>query len=187
MNIYLIRHTTPDIELVYCYGQTDLDVAHTFTEEAGRAKALLPAFKKVKIYASPLLRCKKLAEFLDLGDITYDDRLKEINFGDWEMKPWKDFDKKVFDSWVNDFVTQFPPDGESFQQMHDRVMSFFNTLHDREDKDVILVCHGGVIRAILANILHMPLKFMFRMNIDFGAVSKVIADNGELKVDFINR
>jgi alpha-ribazole phosphatase len=57
----------------------------------------------------------------------------------------------------------------------------------RDKNDVILVCHGGVIRAVLADILHMPMKYMFRMNIDFGSVSKVIAADGELKVDYINR
>lgn len=34
MKIYLIRHTTPHIEKGICYGQTDLDVAETFNNEA---------------------------------------------------------------------------------------------------------------------------------------------------------
>jgi len=33
MEIYLIRHTTPDVAKGICYGQTDLDVANTFEEE----------------------------------------------------------------------------------------------------------------------------------------------------------
>jgi alpha-ribazole phosphatase len=185
MNIYLIRHTTPDINLNYCYGQSDLDVANTFVDEAGRIKSLLPEFKKVTIYSSPLIRCKKLAEFLNLADIIFEDRLKEFDFGAWEMKPWNEI--KGFKAWIKDFVDQKVPAGESYREMHDRVMEFFNEMLTREKKDVIIVCHGGVIRAILANILQMPLKYMFRMNIDFGAVSKIVADNGELKVDFINK
>jgi len=187
MNIYLIRHTTPDIELVNCYGQSDLDVADTFTEEAKRTRLQLPGFDKVKVYSSPLIRCRKLAEFLDLGDITFDERLKEIYFGQWEMMPWKKIDKKALDSWMKDFVNLKTPGGESFRDMHDRVMDFFNEMLSKETDDVVLVCHGGVIRAILANILQMPLKNLFRMNVDFGAVSKVIVNADDLKVDFINR
>jgi len=187
MNIYLLRHTTPDIELIYCYGQTDLDVAKTFEDEATRTKSLLPDFKKVKIFSSPLIRCKKLAEFLELGDINYEERLKELHFGDWEMVPWKDLDGQKYKAWVKDFGNLKAPGGESFQQMHDRVMEFFNEMLLEENGDVIIVCHGGVIRAILANILHMPLNYMFRMNIDFGAISKLVLDNGLLKVDYVNR
>jgi len=187
MNIYLIRHTTPDIELIYCYGQTDLDVAETFVDEASRAKSLLPDFKDVKVYSSPLIRCKKLAEFLKLADIVYEDRIKEFHFGDWEMVPWKDLKSLEFEEWVKDFVNIKAPAGESFLEMHDRVMEFFNEMLLQDNSDVVIVCHGGVIRAVLANILHMPLKYMFHMNIDYGAVSKIVLDKKELKVDYINR
>ena len=188
MNIFLIRHTTPDIELVYCYGQTDLDVAATFTGEAQRVKSLLPDFNNVKMYCSPLKRCKKLAEFLDIADISFDDRLKEFHFGEWEMMPWKRLDNNSqFQAWKKDFVNIETPGGESFQQMHNRVMAFFKEMLKKEKTDVVLVCHGGVIRAILANILGMPLKYMFRMNIDYGSVSKVTLDNDELEVDYTNR
>jgi alpha-ribazole phosphatase len=187
MNIYLIRHTTPAIELIYCYGQSDLDVAETFEQEAQRTKSLLPDFNNVKIYASPLIRCKKLAEFLDIGNIIFDERLKEFHFGEWEMVPWKELNINAFDEWKKDFVNRETPGGESFQQMHDRVMEFFDNTLQKEIMDVVLVCHGGVIRAILANILRMPLKYMFRMNIDFGSVSRIVSNNGEVKVDYINR
>ena len=187
MDIYLIRHTTPAIELVYCYGQSDLDVAKTFPVEAKRVKAQLPDFKKVKVYSSPLIRCKKLAGYLDLGEITFDDRLKEIHFGHWEMMPWKKIDKDSLDTWKKDFVNLKAPGGESFQDMHDRVMDFFNEMLLKEKNDLLVVCHGGVIRAILSNILQIPLMNMFRLNIDFGAVSKVIVNNDEIKVDFVNR
>lgn len=187
MEIYLLRHTTPDIELVHCYGQTDLDVAKTFADEAKRTKSILPDFEDVKIYCSPLIRCKKLAEYLQLGEIQFEERLKEFHFGDWELKRWKQINKRKYEFWVNDFVNRKTPNGESFKEMHDRVMEFFNEVLLKKDQNIIMVCHGGVIRAILANILHMPLKYMFRMNVDFGSVSKVTFNDDILKADFINR
>lgn len=187
MNIYLIRHTTPDIELVHCYGQTDLDVAETFPQELKRLQSVLPDLNNVKVYSSPLVRCKKLAEALDLGKVHLEDRLMEFNFGDWEMMRWDQLKSKEFKFWQEDFVSRRAPGGESFQQMHDRVMEFFDQAIIENSKDLVVVCHGGVIRAIVANILHMPLIHMFKLNIDFGSVSKVIINESKLKVDYINR
>ena len=41
--------------------------------------------KRVLIFSSSLKRCKKLASQLS-KDFIIDSRLKELNFGDWEMK-----------------------------------------------------------------------------------------------------
>jgi alpha-ribazole phosphatase len=188
MNIYFIRHTTPDIDLVYCYGQSDLDIKDTFNHEVDRVKSVLPKFDDVKIFSSPLKRCAKLAHALNLGEVNLDDRLKEFNFGEWEMKRWEDIDKEALDYWVEDFVSRQVPGGESYQQMCDRVMGFFNELVKKgETEDVILVSHGGTIRAILANILEMPLMNLFRINIDFGGVVKLSEKEGKIKIDYINR
>ena len=42
MEIYLIRHTTPNIEKGICYGQADLDITETFLEEVEAIKPHLP-------------------------------------------------------------------------------------------------------------------------------------------------
>lgn len=188
MNIYLIRHTTPDIELVYCYGQSDLDIKDTFESEVDRIKSILPKFDNLKIFSSPLKRCVKLAKALGLGDVHFDDRLKELDYGDWEMKRWEDIDKEALDYFVEDFVSRQVPGGESYQQMCDRVMVFLNRLIKKnESENIILVSHGGTIRAILAYILEMPLINLFRMNIDFGGVVKLSEKDGKIKIVYINR
>jgi len=89
MEIYLIRHTTPAVERGICYGFADIDVAPTFETEAARVKGLLPD-KPMDVYASPLQRCSKLATYLFGHTFTTDERLKELNFGDWEMQRWDD-------------------------------------------------------------------------------------------------
>ena len=40
--IYLIRHTTPEVEKGVCYGQTDLNLKNTFPQEAKRIKEITP-------------------------------------------------------------------------------------------------------------------------------------------------
>ena len=41
MEIYLVRHTTPDVAKGICYGQADIDVTATFLAEAAGHNDLL--------------------------------------------------------------------------------------------------------------------------------------------------
>jgi alpha-ribazole phosphatase len=61
--IYLIRHTTPAVARGICYGQTDLDVTETFSEEAAVIRQCLPGTIGL-VYSSPLKRCTLLAKEL---------------------------------------------------------------------------------------------------------------------------
>ena len=88
--IYLIRHTKPAVDKGVCYGWTDLDVDTSFEKELAVIKEKTGDLSSFQFFASPLLRCKRLANAL-VGDtdITFDDRLKELSFGDWEGITWE--------------------------------------------------------------------------------------------------
>ena len=187
MNIYLIRHTTPDIELIYCYGQSDLDVKDTFPDELKKVREALPEMDSVKVYSSPLKRCSKLAEALQAGKVTYDERLKELNFGDWEMKPWKEIDQESLDYWVENFVERSAPNGESFRDLYNRQLSFLDEIKETKDENIIIVGHGGSLRAMIAHVIDMPLANLFSLNIDFGGVSALTLNDSKMKVAFVNR
>lgn len=60
--LYLIRHTRPDIPPGVCYGQLDIGLADSFDEEAANILNWLPPLDI--IITSPLLRTRKLAEYL---------------------------------------------------------------------------------------------------------------------------
>ena len=85
MVVYLIRHTSVDGPQGVCYGQTDVPLNPTFEEEAALTSARLKGLQFDKVYMSPLTRCVRLATFCGYTDGERDDRIKEINFGAWEM------------------------------------------------------------------------------------------------------
>ena len=85
MVIYLMRHTAVDVPQGVCYGQTDVPLKPTFETEATQTAANLQGLSFDKVYTSPLTRCVRLATFCGYPDAERDDRLKELNFGDWEM------------------------------------------------------------------------------------------------------
>ena len=64
MEIYLIRHTTPKIDKGVCYGQSDIELADSFSMEFKEISKSIPkTFEKV--YSSPLKRCTRLASLID--------------------------------------------------------------------------------------------------------------------------
>lgn len=171
MGIYLVRHTTPKIEKGICYGQTDLNITATFEEELDKIKQHIPLQKELKLYSSPLLRCKVLAESFG-KEVIYDDRLKELDFGDWEMKAWDDIPKNELDPWMQDFVNVAVPNGESYVQLWHRVKAFFSAIQDT-NQEIIIVTHAGPMRAILSHYRNILLEDSFSIKIKYGEVFKI--------------
>ncbi|PKO45232.1 MAG: alpha-ribazole phosphatase [Betaproteobacteria bacterium HGW-Betaproteobacteria-22] len=188
MNLHLIRHTSLDIAAGICYGQSDVDVSSNFELERATLAAKLSDIRFDAVYASPLQRCIKLAQALNLAEIHIDERLKELHFGDWEMQAWNSIPRDVFDTWANDYANLTPPNGESFSQLHARAKSFTEevSIHSR-GKSIAVVTHGGVIRAILAEVLNMPLKGLFRIVIDHASVTQISFNEAMPRIHFVNR
>ena len=183
MLIHLIRHTTPDIETGICYGQTDLDVASSFEQEKNIILSkTLPEYDAV--FTSPLQRCAKLAEYINGQHRFTEPRIMEYNFGDWELLPWSEFKSEGAKSWMNNFVDQPAPNGDSMISMQQRVMEFFDALLQKNYSSVALVTHSGVQRLIHGYILETSLKHLFRLQLEFGAVLEVNSDlsNGLLTI-----
>jgi len=172
MLIHLIRHTTPDIEPGICYGQTDLDVIESFESEKDRVVSKLKEQYDV-VYTSPLQRCAKLAEFVNTTNRVTDKRIMEYDFGDWERLPWSDLTSEKARQWMDNFVDQPAPNGESILSMQKRVMPFFDELFKKEYERVAVVTHSGVQRLMHAHILETPLTHLFRLELDFGAVLEI--------------
>ncbi|MCW3805407.1 alpha-ribazole phosphatase [Plebeiibacterium marinum] len=174
--LYIIRHTTPDVTPGICYGISDLDVNGSFDEEAAVINKLLKEVNPSSIYSSPLIRCDKLAQKLFPDSvINYDVRLKELDFGDWEMQPWASIDKNTMDKWANNFMNQSPPNGETFHQLYNRCLQSFNDIEKQTTKGetVAIVSHSGVIRSLLMRYLEIPADKIFSLQLNYGCVIKI--------------
>ncbi|MHA7059753.1 alpha-ribazole phosphatase [Aquimarina sp. M1] len=172
MEIYLVRHTTPNIEKGICYGQSDLGVTDTFESEVIEIHNQIPVKEISKICCSPLQRCKILAETFDIPT-TFDDRLKELNFGDWELKAWNDIDPSALDLWMKDFVNVQVPNGESYVMLQERIVAFYNSLNHSSSESIVIVSHAGPMRALLSYIRQIALKDSFSIKIHYGDIIKI--------------
>lgn len=170
MEIYVIRHTTPKIEKGICYGQSDLDLVDDYKTEFKTIAAQIPNTSDFRVISSPLKRCALLAKHFN-NTPEFDDRLKELNFGSWELKPWNAIPEEEINPWMVDFVNVAVPKGESYTALALRVKSCFNDILNSEtNQNIIIVSHAGPIRAFLASVLKVDLKDSFNIKINYGDV-----------------
>lgn len=178
MEIYLVRHTEPDVPRGVCYGQADIGVTASFLDEAAIIRQHLPQDIKV-VYSSPLQRCKMLAAHLfPENDISYHDHLMEINCGHWELKKWDDIKKDQLDIWMGDFINVRIPGGESYTDLYNRCAAVFDQCA-ASDLPAAIVAHGGVIRSILAHVNKINLETSFKtFSLHYGCVIKLLPVDG---------
>ena len=149
MRLYVARHgqTLWNVQNKVC-GRTDIPL----TEEGHRQAELLAerisGLEIDMILASPMLRARQTAEptaRLKHLTILTDDRLIEQDYGIYEGVDRRD---PGFLSNKRQFAFRYPG-GESMMDVAHRVYDLIEELRTSySDKNVLLVCHGGVCRLI---------------------------------------
>ena len=146
--IYFIRHGETNYNKEHRYqGQLDIPLNEVGIKQAENARDELAGFVFDEIYSSPLSRARKTAEIINENqgaEIIYDDRLKEIYGGTSQGQRLSD--------WTEDEIKDLHENpknygAESAEEMSQRVESFFKEIEDSE-KNILIVSHGGVYRAI---------------------------------------
>ena len=146
MTIYLIRHgkTEANEKRLYC-GRTDLPLSEKGREELFRIHYEI---KNVRFLTSGRSRTNETLKIL-FGDVAYeeDSRFREVDFGDFEMHSYEELkDNPAYQIWcTGDNEANVPPNGESGQQMKQRVLEAFSEINE----DTVVICQGGVIAAIM--------------------------------------
>lgn len=147
--IYLARHCITDYnEKGIVLGHTDMSL-----NENGliQSVSLITAFSDIKldkIYCSDLRRTKQTAYLINLNhsiEIIPDKRLRGYNYGTFENHKWTALTSsywELFDKSPNLF------NAESSKDVYLRIKDFFESI-DFDDKDILIVTHGGALRVII--------------------------------------
>ncbi|HCN91377.1 MAG TPA: phosphoglycerate mutase [Oxalobacteraceae bacterium] len=149
MRLLLVRHPQPLVAPGVCYGSTDLTIA---PDELARVVSALSATlpKNVPLFSSPLRRCAQLATRLKCTSLTFDARLVEMDFGQWEMRRWDDIPRAEIDAWAEDVAAYRPGGGESVIQMTGRIAAFYDELICLQQECAAIICHAGTMRVLAA-------------------------------------
>jgi broad specificity phosphatase PhoE len=133
------------------------------------------------VYASPLERARRTAEIAVAGlglPLTVVDDLRELSLGEWEGCTVEEIRTQPGDpyaQWVRDPVLCLPPGGEPLAQVQARVLRAVTEIagaHPNGD-EVLIVSHGGVISALLAHWLGLPLSSIWRLAVANCSLSEV--------------
>lgn len=171
MRLYLVRHGETDWNLENkIQGQTD-----TVLNENGKQQAHELADRVArelgeirKIYSSKQKRALETAQIigsrLSIVPSVYQG-LEEICFGNWEGYTWKQV-KEVFSEeyllWYQNRRFQVPPNGESYQQLLDRLLPAIDEIIGKGNRDILIVTHSAVIMTLMSYIYNTPFEDMAR-------------------------
>lgn len=158
--LYLIRHGETDWNARrLLQGRRDIPL-----NARGRSQAiasgvclnwLVPAAAELDFIASPLGRTRETMQIVrqQLGlpaeAFQTDDRLMEIDFGEWEGLGWEDIaqrDPQRYQARQADPLNYTAPGGENYPMVFERVGALLAALK----RDTLLVAHAGVLRSCLA-------------------------------------
>ncbi|MBN3728627.1 alpha-ribazole phosphatase [Burkholderia sp. Ac-20379] len=175
MDVVLIRHPAPAVEAGVCYGASDVPLAGDAAREARAIVARVDALGLARpsaIDSSPLVRCASVAR--DIGaamrcDVRVDARLREIDFGAWEMRSWDEIGRDALDRWQADLMGAREHGGESAAQLMARVAPLGAAWRESAAQgSVVCVTHAGVMRALAAQWLGVPLERLLARRIAYG-------------------
>lgn len=167
MRLILFRHglTLANERRLYC-GSTDLPLSDRGREELRRLRAsgVLPPLEGVEIITSPARRCEEtLRELYGLRLRRTDPDLREMDFGDFEMKSYGELrTDPAYIAWISgDNESNVCPRGESGAQMCARVLrALHRTLQN--NRPAAFFTHGGPVAAIMADLFPAPFKTRYQ-------------------------
>ncbi|MCI8618100.1 MAG: histidine phosphatase family protein [Clostridia bacterium] len=149
MKIYVIRHGETDVNVenkINALNDDDLN-----ENGANQAKALRKIVEKIDydfIISSPLRRTKHTAELLNAKElpIYFNERLLERDAGKYTKALISSINR---DDWWRINPKEDYEDAETVKNLILRIEEFLNEIKIKyQDKNIILVTHGGVSKAI---------------------------------------
>lgn len=176
-----VRHApVPEAAGGRIHGQRDVacDVSDKATFQA--LARVLPG--AAAVVTSPLRRARDtLDALLAAGFVAAGTRVEpdfvEQSFGDWEGLSWpamQALDPGIYARFWDDPVRNAPPGGESFVRQIRRTAAAIDRLGpELAGRDVVVVAHGGSIRAAVAHALALPPETAMALVVDTLSVTRL--------------
>ncbi len=185
--IILIRHGSIDDKYRGRYiGSTDVPLSEKGVKEAEAIGQYIADIDCDHIFASPMLRVRQTFEAAlspeKINKIEHKENLREINFGAWEGKTFEEINEEYpgeAEDWTKPVDNFAFPNGSNLKDFHDDIGLFKQTLVDSAGSTIMVFAHGGVILALLCNILGIDKDKMLAFKADRGSISTFdLFDNG---------
>lgn len=192
--ILIVRHAESEANLQgVLAGRIDPTPLTRKGKSAARAlRPTLEAFDAQAVFASPMLRCRQTAQWAGYEDFILDDRLLEMDYGDWSGRKLKTLSRRK--EWKS--IQQSPetfefPGGESFKCASERIKNFIDSMRETSFERVALFTHGDIARIMINQMMGRDLNEFQRIMIEPGSHSLLIADRknplASMTISYVNR
>lgn len=164
--LLLARHceTGPDYYGRFV-GSSDIGLGPAAPEQAVRLAGVIETYRPDITFCSPLQRARLTAEMVaadtSLGEIITETDLREVDFGRWEGLTFAEIARgdselvKRWSAWSPDFAF---PDGELTADFLARIQQVGERLAACEEETVLVIAHGGVVRALICHLLGLAVS-----------------------------
>ena len=185
----MLRHGKTVASGTYC-GSGDVPL-----DDEGRLQVLriAPFLKTIDVshcYSSPMVRCLDTFRLLDIQTgCSIEKDLREIDFGSWEGLSFDEIsgkDPEKLSEWMKKKEHFTFPQGENILDFSVRIGNCFRKITSTDSKKVLVVCHGGVIRHALCNLLDIPCSKAGSFEITEGSISEVLFEDGHAVLKRLN-
>ena len=158
MRILLVRHGQSEWNALHrLQGQADIALSKTGRAQADALRPVIEEIGPCRAVTSDLARVRETARRVGAPDAVPDPALREIDVGDWTGRAIPDI---IADSEAQYLAwragTGTPPGGEHWDDFVNRVTGVIHREAERPCDNLLIACHGGVIRAILQRFLGLP-------------------------------
>ena len=185
---FLVRHGETDWNITgRAQGQSDVPLNARGRAQAQATAERLRPMRFTAAYASDLGRVTQTAQPImrgrELPLITLP-ALRERSYGAWEGLTQEQIaarDPHRYAAQLAGGDSWAPPGGESMRGLFARVAAAVDRLRDahaRDDGDLLLVAHGGSLRAAIVRLLDLPPASVWRFALDNCGLSIVTAFAG---------
>lgn len=165
------------------YGRTDIALSAAGHSDLTRTLNNLHAQTHIsQLISSPRIRCLQVAQEFSTQHkipLRIEENLYEMDFGIWDGIPFDELGdewKNIEAFWHSPHSMQ-PPEGESLNDFAERVLSSWESLiSNKKPGHEVIICHGGVIRILIAHILQLdwrnPALFK-QLQIDYASCTRI--------------
>jgi len=163
------------------------------TQAAAVAQRIAGFWQPSHIYTSPMGRCVEtataIAKACGIAAKTCDD-LNDIDYGAWQFKSFDEAEKQdatLFLAWfATPHLVRFPT-GESLQDLAARVANALRMVLARyPDETIVLVGHDSGNRALLLELLDLPLSAYWRMAQNPCCLNEIDITGGKVRIQRLN-
>jgi broad specificity phosphatase PhoE len=154
-------------------GRSDAPLSDVGAAQAAALAAHLATSPVKRVVSSPLQRARATAELIANVqgiDVECDERLIEIDYGEWDDLPLRDVPADAWTEWRSD--SNFaPPGGERLTDVSARVQSFIGEM--ATDDLVVAVSHVSPIKAAVCVALDVGVHATWNMHLELASLTRI--------------